>query len=118
MVVPELNVDVSSALDGIFAPFNRSDVPGLVVGIAQHGKLLYRRGFGLASLEHGVANTPGTRMRIASISKHFTALLALLLVEDGKLSLDDKVARYLPNLTRASEITIRQLLSHTSGYQD
>jgi D-aminopeptidase len=116
MVVPELNVDVSSALDGIFAPFNRSDVPGLVVGIAQHGKLLYRRGFGLASLEHGVANTPGTRMRIASISKHFTALLALLLVEDGKLDLDAPIRSYIPELTGpGGDPTVRQLLLHRGG---
>ena len=53
-------------LDDIFARFNRSDAPGLVVGIAHHGKLLYRRGFGLASVELAVANTPGTRMRIGS----------------------------------------------------
>ncbi|RKF38290.1 serine hydrolase [Paraburkholderia fungorum] len=116
MVGPELNADVSSALDGIFAPFNRGDAPGLVVGIAQHGKLLYRRGFGLASLEHAVANTPGTRMRIASISKHFTALLTLLLVEDGKLDLDAPIRNYIPELTGpGGEPTVRQLLLHRGG---
>ncbi|WP_167531039.1 serine hydrolase domain-containing protein [Paraburkholderia agricolaris] len=116
MVGPELNADVSSALDGLFAPFNRGDVPGLVVGIAQHGKLLYRRGFGLASLEHAVANTPATRMRIASISKHFTALLTLLLVEDGKLDLDTPIRSYIPELTGSSgDPTVRQLLLHRGG---
>ncbi|MFM0151867.1 serine hydrolase [Paraburkholderia sediminicola] len=116
MVGPELKVDVSSALDGLFAPFNRSDAPGLVVGIAQHGKLLYRRGLGLASLEHAVANTPGTRMRIASISKHFTALLALLLVEEGKLDLDAPIRSVIPELTGpGGDPTLRQLLLHRGG---
>ena len=58
------------------------------------------------------------RYSIGSVSKQFMAAAILMLAEDGKLSLDDKVARYLPNLTRANEVTIRQLLSHTSGYQD
>src|SRR6185436_15058825 len=65
--------------------------------------------------------TPATtamRYSIGSISKQFTAAAMLLLQEQGKVSLDDKVAKYLPNLTRANEVTIRQLLSHTSGYQD
>jgi D-aminopeptidase len=116
MVVPELNADVSKALDDIFAPFNRSDVPGVVAGITQHGKLLYRRGFGLASLEHAVANTPGTRMRIASISKHFTALLALLLVEEGKLDLDAPIRSVIPELIGpGGDPTVRQLLLHRGG---
>jgi D-aminopeptidase len=115
-VVPEVKVDISSALDDIFAPFNRSDVPGVVAGITQHGKLLYRRGFGLASLEHAVANTPGTRMRIASISKHFTALLALLLVEDGKLDLDAPIRSVIPELVGpGGDPTVRQLLLHRGG---
>ena len=58
------------------------------------------------------------RYSIGSISKQFTATAVLLLQEQGKLSLDDKVAKFIPNLTRANEVTIRQLLSHTSGYQD
>src|SRR5437667_10315023 len=58
------------------------------------------------------------RYSIGSISKQFTAAAILLLQEQAKLSLDDKVAQYIPNLTRANEVTIRQLLSHTSGYQD
>jgi D-aminopeptidase len=115
MVVQALNVNVS-ALDEIFAPFNRSNVPGLVVGIAQHGKPLYRRGFGLASLEHAVANTPGTRMRIGSISKHFASLLTLLLVEEGKLDLDTPIRNYIPELTGpGGEPTVRQLLMHRGG---
>ncbi|MGQ7938409.1 serine hydrolase domain-containing protein [Paraburkholderia sp. D1E] len=106
------------ALDDIFARFNRSDAPGLVVGIAQHGKLLYRRGFGLASVELAVANLPGTRMRIGSTSKHFVCLAALLLAEDGKLDVDANIRAYIPELpVLAGEPTLRQLMTHTGGYR-
>ncbi|MFM0151878.1 serine hydrolase domain-containing protein [Paraburkholderia sediminicola] len=106
------------ALDDIFARFNRSDAPGLVVGIAQHGKLLYRRGFGLASVELAVANMPGTRMRIGSTSKHFVCLAALLLAEDGKLDVDASIRAYIPELpVLAGEPTLRQLMTHTGGYR-
>ena len=105
-------------LDDIFARFNRSDAPGLVVGIAHHGKLLYRRGFGLASVELAVANTPGTRMRIGSTSKHFACLAALLLAEDGKLDVDASIRAYIPELpVLAGEPTLRQLMTHTGGYR-
>ena len=76
---------VAEQLDEMFAPWNRTDEPGMVVGVVKDGALIYRRGFGMASLENGAANTPATRMRIGSISKHFTCLLALLLAEEGKL---------------------------------
>src|ERR1035438_2059302 len=61
---------------------------------------------------------PTMRYSVGSISKQFTATAVLLLAEQGKLTLDDPVSRFVPNLTRGSEVTIRQLLSHTSGYQD
>ncbi|TDP73025.1 serine hydrolase domain-containing protein [Roseateles toxinivorans] len=108
----------TAALDELFQPLNRSDAPGLVVGVARHGKLLYRRGFGLASIEHGRANTPTTRMRIGSTSKHFTCLAALLLAEDGKLNIDGGVRTYLPELPLLKgEPTLRQFMNHTSGYR-
>ncbi len=105
-----------AALDDIFKPFNASDAPGLVVGIAQHGRVLYRKGFGLASIEHAVANTPATRMRIASTTKHFACLAALLLAEEGKLDLDAPATRYLPELPTPRGVpTLRQMMTHTSG---
>ncbi|HEY1753609.1 MAG TPA: serine hydrolase, partial [Caulobacteraceae bacterium] len=64
--------NVTEQLDALFAPWRRTDEPGLVVGVVKDGRLIYRRAFGMASLEHAVANTPATRMRIGSISKHFT----------------------------------------------
>ena len=107
-----------AALDALFGPLCRSDAPGLVVGVAQHGRTVYRRGFGLASIEQGVANTPWTRMRIGSTSKQFTCLAALLLVEDGQLDIDASVRAYLPELpVLGPEPTLRQLMTHTSGYR-
>src|SRR5579883_704843 len=107
---------VTEQLDALFARWNRSDEPGLVVGIVKDGQLIYRRGFGMASLEHGLANTPTTRMRIGSISKHFTCLLALLLAEDGKFDLDAPIRAYIPELAGpGGEPTPRQLMQHRGG---
>ena len=107
-----------ASMDQLFQPFNRSDAPGLVVGVAQHGKRLYRRGFGLASVELGVANTAWTRMRIGSTSKHFTCLAALLLAEEGKLDIDAGVRAWFPKLrVPQGEPTLRQFMTHTSGYR-
>jgi CubicO group peptidase (beta-lactamase class C family) len=106
----------AAAFDDIFAAANRSDAPGLVVGVARQGRPVYRRGFGLASVELGVANTAWTRMRIGSTSKHFTCLAALLLAEEGKLDIDAGVRRYLPELPElADEPTLRQFMTHTGG---
>jgi CubicO group peptidase (beta-lactamase class C family) len=108
----------AAALDALFESVNRGDGPGLVVGVAQHGQLLYRRGFGLASIEHGVANTPHTRMRLASITKHFTCLAAFLLAEEGKLDIDAPADRILPELPALQGMpTLRQFMTHTSGYR-
>lgn len=110
-----------AALDALFDPLVRSDAPGLVVGVAQHGRSLYRRGIGLASVEHGVANTPRTRMRIGSTSKQFTCLAALLLAEEGRIDIDAPVRAYLPELPSISaqgiEPSLRQLMNHSSGYR-
>jgi CubicO group peptidase (beta-lactamase class C family) len=105
-----------AALDDLFQSVDRSDAPGLVVGVAQQGRVLYRRGFGLASLEHATANTPATRMRIGSVTKHFTSLAVLLLAEDGLLDADAPITRYLPELPELlGAPTLRQLMNHTGG---
>jgi len=107
---------VTEQLDALFAPWNRSDEPGLVVGVAKDGRRIYRRAFGMSSLEHGVANTPTTRMRIGSITKHFTSLLALLLAEEGKIDLDAPIRAYIPELAGpGGDPTVRQLLQHRGG---
>ena len=84
----------------------------------QGGKIAYEKAYGRARLEPATDAKSEMRYSIGSVSKQFLAAAILLLVQDGKVSLDDRVSRYLPNLTGAKEVTIRQLLSHTSGYQD
>ncbi|WP_343661976.1 serine hydrolase domain-containing protein [Ralstonia sp.] len=111
-----MNSSLAAKLDALFAPYQRSDAPGLVVGITHGAALRYRRGFGMASLEHSVANTPCTRMRIGSVTKHFACLAAMLLVEAGKLDIDVPARRYLPELpARNSDPTLRQFMNHSGG---
>ena len=88
------------------------------MAVVTNGQIAYVQAYGAARIEPHTSATPDMRYSIGSISKQFTAAAILLLQEQGKLSLDDKVARFVPDLTRANEVTIRQLLSHTSGYQD
>jgi CubicO group peptidase (beta-lactamase class C family) len=92
--------------------------PSASIAVVKDGKSAYVQAYGKARLEPPTPARSEMRYSIGSVSKQFMAGAILLLVQDGKLSLDDRVARYLPYLTRANEITIRQLLSHTSGYQD
>ena len=111
--------ELVTALDALFQSVNRSDAPGMVVGVARHGQPLYRRAFGLASVELGVANTVWTRMRIGSTSKHVASLAALLLVEEGKLDIDADLRTYLPELPALAHApTLRQCMNHTSGLRD
>ncbi len=106
----------AAQLDALFMPYHRADAPGLIAGIVHRGQLSYRRGFGMASLEHGIANTPATRMRIGSVSKHFTCVAVLLLCERGALDADAPIGAYLPELPPAAgRPTLRQLMSHRGG---
>ena len=93
-------------------------VPSASVAVVKDGAIVYLRAYGDARLEPKTPAKSDMRYSIGSISKQFTASSVLLLQEEAKLSLDDPVGKYIPNLTRANEVTIRQLLSHTSGYQD
>lgn len=93
-------------------------VPSATVAVVIHGQLAYAQAYGAAKLEPHTAATRDMQYGIGSISKQFTAASVLLLQQEGKLKLDDPVAQYVPDLTRGNEVTIRQLLSHTSGYQD
>ena len=93
-------------------------VPSASVGIVEDGKVVYAHAFGMARLEPPVSATAAMAYPVGSISKQFTATAMLLLQQDGKLSLNDAVAKYYPELTRANDVTLRNLLTHTSGYQD
>ena len=96
----------------------KTGVPSASVAVVRDGQIAYLHAYGHARLDPETPAKPEMRYSIGSISKQFTAAAILLLQEQGKLSLDDKVGKFIPNLTRANEVTIRQLLSHTSGYQD
>jgi len=108
-----------AAFDALLEPSRRSDVPGYVVAVARESRTIYRQATGMASIEFAVANTPATRIRIASVTKQFTGLAVMLLVEDGKLDIDQPVRRYLPELSGPNGTpTLRQLLNHTAGIRD
>jgi D-alanyl-D-alanine carboxypeptidase len=92
--------------------------PSVSIAVVQGNKIMYEKAYGKARLNPPADAKGEMRYCIGSVSKQFLAGSVLLLVQDGKLSLDDPVSRFLPNLTRADKISIRQLLSHTSGYQD
>lgn len=107
----QLDQKISSALAA-------SGAPSVSVAVVQNDRVVYAKAFGKADIEKARAADAATRYAVGSISKQFTAAAILLLQEQGKLSLDDKVGKYFPDLTRANEVTIRELLSHTSGYED
>jgi CubicO group peptidase (beta-lactamase class C family) len=86
--------------------------------VAQDGKILFEMGYGVADVEHHVPVIPQTTFRIGSITKQFTASAILKLQEERKLSVNDKVSKYIPNFRRGDEVTLRQLLTHTSGIRD
>jgi CubicO group peptidase (beta-lactamase class C family) len=121
--VDTLDPALKARVDRIAAQvLEQTGVPSASVAVVQHGKLVYTHAYGSARLAAGsapaVPATPEMRYSIGSISKQFTAAAVLLLQEDGKLSLDDTVGKYIPGLMDGDKVTIRQILSHTSGYQD
>jgi len=111
--------DLSVRVDRIFAKFDRT-TPGCAVGLGKDGRTLYAHGYGLANLEYSVPNTDSTVFESGSVAKQFTASALLLLAQDGKLSLDDDIRKYLPEVPTfgGQRITIRNLLTHTSGLRD
>ncbi len=105
--------------DSVFQRFDRTDSPGCALGVYQDGKILYARGYGMASLEHGIALSPRSVLDIGSISKQFTAMSMLMLQKEGKLSLDDPIRKYIPEMPPyADRVTLRRALSQTSGLRD
>jgi len=106
-------------VDALFASYDKPGSPGCALGVIKDGKLIYTRGYGMANLEHNIPNGAQIVYDIGSDSKQFTAASILLLAAQGKLSLDDDVRKYIPELPAyQKQITIRQLLHHTSGLRD
>jgi CubicO group peptidase (beta-lactamase class C family) len=106
-------------LDAIFEPWSSTRMPGCAVGVARGGTPVLLRAWGMADLEQGIANDAETIFEGGSVSKQFTAAAVVLLALDGKLSLDDDVRRYVPEVPEyGTPVTLRHLLNHTSGLRD
>jgi len=112
---PEVRASVDEAAQ---QGLSQSGTPSASVAVVQDGKIVYLHAYGNARLEPLTPARPEMRYSIGSISKQFTAAAVLMLVEEGKVSLDDPVGKFVPGLTRGNEVTVRNVLSHTSGYQD
>jgi CubicO group peptidase (beta-lactamase class C family) len=111
----DMQAKIDAAAHDVLA---KTGVPSASVGVVQGGQVVFTKAYGSATLTPPKAATTDLHYAIGSISKQFTVACILLLQQDGKLSLDDPIAKYFPELTRAKDVTIRQILSHTSGYED
>src|SRR6202051_1251391 len=111
----EAKASIDAAVNQVLSS---TKVPSASIAIVKDGRIAYLQAYGLARLTPPMAATPQMQYPVGSISKQFTAAAVLLLAQEHKLTLDDPVSKYLPDLSRANEVTIRMLLSHTSGYQD
>src|SRR5271166_4385761 len=114
-LAPDLRANIDNVAHQVLAT---TGVPSASLAVVKDAKIAYLQAYGNARLDPRMPASPEMRYSIGSISKQFTAAAVLMLAEEGKLSLDDPVSKYVSGLTRGNEVTIRQLLSHTSGYQD
>ena len=115
----QLDRTTAARIDDLFERYDNPHVPGCNVGVARDGHLIYQRSFGSADLDYATPNAADTRFPIGSNSKQFTAMVVALLAEDGKLSLDDDVRKWVPELpVYEKPIAVRDLLHHTSGLRD
>ena len=113
------STDSAAAVDAVFAGWTSTSTPGCAVGVARDGRTILARAYGMSNLEYDVPITPTTIFEAGSVSKQFTAAAVVLLALDGKLSLEDPVRKYIPELpSYGDSITIRQMLNHTSGLRD
>jgi CubicO group peptidase (beta-lactamase class C family) len=104
-------------VDSIFQEFNRKDSPGCALAVIDGGRITYKKGYGMANLEHNIPITPDTVFDVASVSKQFTAFAIALLAKRGKLSLDDNVRKYVPELPEFGKpITVKHLVHHHPGF--
>jgi CubicO group peptidase (beta-lactamase class C family) len=114
-----LSTDPKQFTDQLLAPWDRTDGPGAVVAVWRSGRTLLAKGYGMANLSYDIPFTATTPTNIGSTTKQFTAFAIMLLVDDGKLSLDDDVRKYLPELPDLGKtVTVRNLLTHTTGYRE
>jgi CubicO group peptidase (beta-lactamase class C family) len=106
-------------IDQLFAVYDRAQTPGAAVAVEKDGKIIFKKGYGSADLEHNVPITSSTVFHIASLSKQFTAFSILLLEGEGKLSINDDIRKYIPEVPNFGKvITLNELMHHTSGLRD
>jgi len=106
-------------IDKLFEEWDNDSSPGCALAIVKDGKIEYSRGYGMADLEHDIPITTSSVFYVGSVSKQFVTMCVLLLEEEGKLSLDDNITKYLPEFPDyGTPITIRNLIHHTSGIKD
>jgi CubicO group peptidase (beta-lactamase class C family) len=111
--------DESAAVNKLFEQWNTPSSPGCAVAVMKDGQIVFEHGYGMADLDHNVPITTATVFNVGSIAKQFTGAAILMLAQDGKLSLDDPIRKYLPELPDFGvPITLRQMLAHTSGLRD
>jgi CubicO group peptidase (beta-lactamase class C family) len=114
-----MSKSATDKVDQLFAKWNKPNSPGCSIGVSRNGTIVYEHGYGMANLDLGVAITPASVFDAASVAKQFTAMSILLLAQRRQLSLDDEVDQYIPNWgDHGHRITIRHLLTHTSGLRD
>lgn len=112
-------VTLNQKVDEIFTVWNSYENPGAAVAVVKDGAIIYKKGYGMANLEYSIPITPSTVFHIASVSKQFTVFSILLLEKEGKLSLDDDIRKYIPEVPDFGKtITLRHLATHTSGLRD
>jgi len=110
---------LTDRVDKLFAQWDKPDSPGCALGVIKDGRFIYKRGYGMANLEYNIPITSESVFRVGSTSKQFTAMCMVLLEEEGNLSLDDDIRKYIREIPEyESSITIRHLLHHTSGIRD
>lgn len=114
-----VEMGVQDRVNAVLDALGGDDAPGVIVSVRRGGATLVRRGFGLASLDSGVVNSASTKMRIGSTTKHFACVMILMLREEGLLTIDEPVSRWLPELPASQgDRTLRQFMSHTGGTRD
>ncbi|MCG2610434.1 beta-lactamase family protein [Flavobacterium sp. SM15] len=105
-----------SKIDELLQKYDKPNAPGLSIGIVQNDKLVYSKGIGFASLDYNIRNSDSTAHSLASIAKQFTSACIWTLVRDGKISLEDNIRKYLPEMPEhPQKIKIKHLLNHSSG---
>src|SRR5688572_23677441 len=117
--VPALDAQRAAQIESLFRDYSQVNAPGVAVMVIRDGKPIFAKGFGLADLQHKTPCTTNTNFRLASVTKQFTAMAVMMLVEKKKLMLDERLTNFFPEFPEyGKQISVRHLLTHTSGLLD